>query len=65
MLKAVRACKKNGAKSIYCGASHGLFLYNSIDELLTEGVKEIVSSDSVDSPFSKISIFESLNGILP
>ncbi len=61
MLKAVRACKKKGAKSIACGAAHGLFLDKAIDELRAEGVNRIVSSDSVDSPFSKISIFESLN----
>jgi len=64
MLKAVEACKRLGAKSIFCGASHGLFLSNSLKKLKRAGAKEVIASDSVKSPASKISIIDSLGGVL-
>jgi ribose-phosphate pyrophosphokinase len=64
MLKAVEACKKLGAKSISCGTSHGLFLSNSLKRLKRAGAKEIIASDSIKSPASKISIVDSLRGVV-
>jgi len=64
MLKAVEACRKLGAKSISCGASHGLFLSNSLERLKRAGAKEIIVSDSIKSPASRINIADSLGVIL-
>jgi ribose-phosphate pyrophosphokinase len=64
MLKAVAACRRLGAKSIYCGASHGLFLCDSLKRLKRAGAKEVIVSNSIKSPASKINIIDSLRGIL-
>jgi ribose-phosphate pyrophosphokinase len=64
MLKAVEACRKLGAKSISCGASHGLFLNNSLKRLKRAGAKEIIVSDSIKSPASKVSMLNSLRGLI-
>lgn len=64
MLKAVEICKQLGAKSIYCGASHGLFLKNSLEKLKKAGAKEVIVSNSIRSPASKIDITNSLKEIL-
>jgi ribose-phosphate pyrophosphokinase len=64
MLKAVEACKKLGAKSIYCGASHGLFLKDSLKRLKRAGAKEVIASNSIKSPASRINILDSLRGVL-
>ena len=64
MLKAVEACKKLGAKSIYCGASHGLFLNNSLKRLKRAGAKEVIVSNAINSTASKINIVDSLSGVL-
>jgi len=64
MLKAVEACRKLGAKSISCGASHGLFLNNSLKRLKKAGAKEVIVSDSIRSPASKISLLNSLIELL-
>lgn len=63
MLKAIEACKKLGAKSISCRASHGLFLNNSLKRLKRAGAKEIIVSNSIRSPASKIDISDSLRGL--
>jgi ribose-phosphate pyrophosphokinase len=64
MLKAVEACKKLGAKSISCGASHGLFLNNSLKRLKRAGAKEVIVSNAINSTASKINIVDSLSGVL-
>jgi ribose-phosphate pyrophosphokinase len=64
MLKAVDACKKLGAKSVSCGASHGLFLNNSLKRLKRAGAKEVIASNSIKSPASKINIVDSLRGVV-
>jgi ribose-phosphate pyrophosphokinase len=63
MLKAVQACRRLGANSISCGATHGLFLYNSLKRLKRVGAQEVIASDSIRSPASKISILDSLGGV--
>lgn len=60
MLKAVEICRKLGAGSIYCGASHGLFLNDSLKKLKRAGAREIVVSNSIKTPASKIDITELL-----
>lgn len=64
MLKAIEACKKLGAKSVSCGASHGLFLNDSLKKLKRAGAEEIIVSNSIVSAVSKIDIAASLRQIL-
>jgi len=64
MLKAVEACKKLGAKSISCGATHGLFLNNSLKRLRRAGAKEVITSNSIKSSASKLDISDSLRSVL-
>ena len=64
MLKAVKACKEGNAKKIYCGAVHGLFLANSLENLKKSGAEEVIASDTIKSPVSKISIINKLQGFL-
>ena len=33
MIKALEKCKECGAKKVCAGATHGLFLYNSVDKI--------------------------------
>ncbi len=64
MLKAVQACKKLGAKSISCGASHGLFLNDSLKRLKRAGAKEVIASNSIKSSASRIDIADSLRSMM-
>jgi ribose-phosphate pyrophosphokinase len=64
MLKALEACSKLGAKSISCGASHGLFLNDSLKRLKKAGAKEVIVSNSINSSASKLDILDSLESVL-
>ncbi|NYZ76626.1 ribose-phosphate diphosphokinase [Candidatus Micrarchaeota archaeon] len=64
MLKAVEACRKLGASSISCGTSHGLFLNNSLKRLKRAGAKEVIASNSIKSPASRIDTSDSLRSVL-
>jgi ribose-phosphate pyrophosphokinase len=60
MERAVRLCIEAGAKTVRCGATHGLFL-NFADQRIKEaGAQEVIASDTVQCPYSKVSIKEQL-----
>jgi len=47
MIKAVSALKAAGASRIFCAASHGLFLGDSLQRLYSAGAREVIVSDSI------------------
>jgi len=62
MINAVKACRKKGANKIYCGATHGFFLVNALNNLRKSGAAEVIASDTIKSQVSKISMVEKLKG---
>jgi len=56
MIKAVEALKAAGAKSVRCAATHGLLVNGALQKLYDAGAKEVVCSDSVPSPVSRIRV---------
>ncbi|MEM2962918.1 MAG: ribose-phosphate diphosphokinase [Candidatus Anstonellales archaeon] len=64
MARAVDICKKKGARKIYCGATHGLFLGDSANKILSAGAEEIVVSNTILSPYSKINFMDKLRGLI-
>jgi phosphoribosylpyrophosphate synthetase len=64
MINAVKTCKAGKANKIYCGAAHGLFLANALENLKKAGAEEVIVSDTIKSPVSKISIIHKLKGFL-
>lgn len=51
--KAADALLKNGAKSVYCAASHGVLSGEAIDRLNSTPFIEVVLSNSIEIPESK------------
>lgn len=60
MAKAAQKCLEGGAKSVKCAATHGLLLGNAMDRLKDAGVSEIVTTDTIPNPTSKVSIKQEL-----
>ncbi|MDD5318028.1 MAG: ribose-phosphate diphosphokinase [Candidatus ainarchaeum sp.] len=56
MVKAVKVLKAAGAKKVFCAATHGLLLAGSHGKLLEAGAEEVVCTDSIVSPASKVSV---------
>ena len=56
LINAVQQLLEHGVKDIYCAVTHALFVEDSYEKLLSMGVKEIWSTDSVAHPSNCISL---------
>jgi ribose-phosphate pyrophosphokinase len=56
MAKAVRLMKDKGARKVYAACVHPLLIGDSQKRILENGAEEIVGTDCVPSPVSKVSI---------
>jgi len=56
LMNAAQQLIENGVGNIYCAVTHALFVENSYQELLSMGVREVWSTDSVAHPSNCISL---------
>ena len=52
----IKELKKQGAKEVSVACTHGLFVYKAKELLLSAGVNEIISTDTVRSEYSKVKV---------
>jgi ribose-phosphate pyrophosphokinase len=55
MAHSIKELKKQGAKSVSVACTHGLFVGGAKDKLLAADCDEIISTDTIESEFSKVS----------
>ena len=56
MAKSINQLKKHGAKNVFVACTHGLFAGDAVKKLVTSGCNEIISTDTIQSDFSKVKI---------
>jgi len=56
MAKTCELVRKNGANKVIAACIHGLFVGNAADRLVDAKVDEIISTDTIESEFSKVSV---------
>ena len=56
MAKSIKELKKQGAKKVYVACTHGLFAGDAIKKLTSAGCDEIISTDTIQSSYSKVKI---------
>lgn len=56
MAKSIQQLKKDGAKNVFVACTHGLFAGDAVKKLVTAGCFEIISTDTIQSDFSKVKI---------
>jgi len=56
MAKAVKALKAQGAEKVAAACTHALFMGGAEEKIRDAGADLIVASDSVETPFSKVSV---------
>ncbi len=56
MAKSIQHLKKHGAKNVIVACTHGLFAGNAIKKLKSAGCNEIISTDTIQGPYSKVHI---------
>ena len=54
MAKSIQQLKKQGAKNVFVACTHGLFAGEAIKKLTSAGCKEIISTDTILSKYSKV-----------
>jgi ribose-phosphate pyrophosphokinase len=64
MIKALALCKDNGAKSVRCGAVHGLFLGGALEKILSGGATQVACTSSIPAKASKIDISFALKNLI-
>jgi len=63
MIKAVEKIREEGANKVIVATTHGLFLKDSL-KILKEKTDYLVTTDSIETPFSKVSIAPLIAGVL-
>jgi len=56
MAKAVNLVKTKGASKVYCACVHPLLIKDSLERIIENGAEEVIGTDAVESPVSKVSI---------
>ena len=56
MAKAVKLVKNKGAKKVYAACVHPLLMGDSQKRIMESGAEEIIGTDCVQSPVSKVSV---------
>lgn len=56
MAQSIRELKKEGAKSVIVACTHGLFVGGAKEKLLSADCDEIISTDTIETEFSKVSV---------
>jgi len=64
MAKSIQELKKHGAKNVFVACTHGLFAGGAIKKLTTAGCSEIISTDTIQSKFSKVKIAPAISPFL-
>jgi ribose-phosphate pyrophosphokinase len=64
MAKAVKLVKDKGAKRVYAACVHPLLMGDSQKRILKNGAEEIVGTDCVQSPVSKVSVAPLISKVL-
>ncbi len=62
MINALEKCKESGTKKVCAAATHGLFLYNSVDKL-KKYTDCVFSTDTIAGPNTLVSIKEKLENL--
>ncbi|MEM4874507.1 MAG: ribose-phosphate diphosphokinase, partial [Thermofilaceae archaeon] len=57
---ASKSVLTEGALNVYAACTHALLVSGALDRLYAAGVREVVATDTVPSPVSRVSVAESL-----
>lgn len=54
MAKSIIELKKQGAKKVFVACTHGLFIGDAVEKLMSSGCDEIISTDTIENRYSKV-----------
>jgi ribose-phosphate pyrophosphokinase len=60
IVNAARIISKDNPKRIIAACVHGLYVANALDKLVTAGVREVISTDTIESQTSKVTVAKTI-----
>jgi ribose-phosphate pyrophosphokinase len=64
MAHSIKELKKQGAASVSVACTHGLYVGGAKEKLLAADCDEIISTDTIETEFSKVSAAECIADLL-
>jgi len=64
MIEAIELLNKQKAYEIYVSCIHGLFIENADERILKVGCKEIVTTDTIETVYSKVTVAKKIANLL-
>lgn len=64
MAKALKLCLERGAKTVRCGAVHGLFLNDAAGKLSSGGASQVACTNSITSGLARVDISDAIKMLL-
>jgi len=64
MIEAIKQLKNQGAGKIYVACIHGLLIGNADERILNAGADEIITTDTIESAYSKVSVAREIANLL-
>jgi ribose-phosphate pyrophosphokinase len=56
MINAIKILKEHGANRVFACCTHGLFIGNAVINMFNAGVYDIISTDTIESYYSRVSV---------
>ncbi len=60
MANSIKELKKQGAKTVLVACTHGLFVDGAKEKLLSADCDELISTDTIETEFSKVSVADTI-----
>lgn len=64
MAKSIEQLKKQGAKKVSAACTHGLFISNAVEKLTEAGCDDIIATDTIQNPYSKVPVAPCISSLL-
>jgi ribose-phosphate pyrophosphokinase len=64
MAQSIKELKNQGARKVFVACTHGLFVGEAKDKLISSGCDEIISTDTIENEFSKVKAATCIANIL-
>ena len=64
MAQSIKEFKRQGAKKVSVACTHGLFIGEAKEKLLSAGCDEVISTDTIENEFSKVKVAPCIAEIL-
>jgi len=64
MAQSIKELKNQGARNVLVACTHGLFVGDAKEKLISAGCDEIISTDTIENEFSKVKAAECISNVL-